>query len=57
MQFWTSDRCKQLKTEILLDSAKDLVRSCQKTKSLATIDKNLAILKLIQDELLARAAA
>ena len=57
MQFWTSDRCKQLKTEILLDNAKDLVRSCQKTKSLATIDRNLAILKLIQDELLARAAA
>ena len=57
MQFWTSDRCKQLKTEILLDNAKDLVSSCQKTKSLTLIDRNLAILKLIQDELLACAAA
>ena len=57
MQFWTSDRCKQLKTEILLDNAKDLVSSCQKTKSLTLIDRNLVILKLIQDELLARAAA
>ena len=56
MQFWTSDRCKQLKTEILLDNAKDLVSSCQKTKSLTLIDRNLVILKLIQDELLARAA-
>ena len=56
MNFWTADRCKQLSTSILLDNAKDLVNSCQKTKSLATIDKYLAILHLIQAELLNRAA-
>jgi len=56
MQFWTADRCKQLSTEILLDNANDFVRSSQHTQNLATINKNLTILHLINAELIRRAA-
>ena len=51
MNFWTSDRCKTISTELLLSNLGDFLKAAQATKNTKTRARKLEIATLINAEL------
>ena len=54
MNFWTSDRCKTISTELLLSNLGEFLKAAQVTKNSITRTRNLEIATLINAELSTR---